>query len=706
MNGEVLGNRYELLEKIGEGGMAIVYKARCNKLNRFVAVKILKKEYADNKEIVDKFKDEAMAVAKLSDMNIVNVLDVGSDDNENYIVMEYVNGKTLKELVDQFGRLSYDTAVTISLQIAKALDCAHKNGIVHRDIKPQNILVTSEGVAKVTDFGIAKSVDSATLTNTSTILGSAHYFSPEQAKGAVVDYRSDIYSLGIVMYEMITGKVPFDADSPVTIALKHIQEAPMNPKELNRSMPEAYANIILKCIEKDVNKRYSTAKEVIEDLKKIKNNPNARLDGDVAPSKVGSETIIMAPVKDEDIKELEDKEDDDAYYDENDDELEDYYDEDEDDEEGEEDEDDLDYKEDNKEKKSKKNLLIGIAIAVIVIVIGAGSTFMFLNSKPKETVANVQIPNIIGMTQSDSANALQKEGLVPQFKEETNSAKAGTVLSCDPSVGAEVKKGSTVQVTVSKGEDEITIPDLSGMSKDQAIQQLKSLGFNNILYNQENSNSVNAGNVIDVTPQVGSKATKTTPITLTISIGPKIVNQTVPNVIGMSQSQAQEALSNVNLQYNVVTQNTDDQSQDGKVLSANPGAGASVKEGTTVTLTVGKYTPPATVTIPNVVGSSQSGATSALENLGLSVNVQEASSDNVAKGNVISVSPGVGANVNKGTGVTIVVSTGPQEVTPPPTEPTNPEGGTDENNKGDKSSKPAATQNNTKLQSNSSKKNN
>ena len=246
MNGEVLGNRYELLEKVGEGGMAIVYKARCNKLNRFVAVKILKKEYADNKEIVDKFKNEAMAVAKLSDSNIVNVLDVGTDDNENYIVMEYVNGKTLKELVEEYGKLNYDRAVTISLQIANALECAHKNGIVHRDIKPQNILVTEEGIAKVTDFGIAKSTDSGTLTNTSTILGSAHYFSPEQAKGAMVDFRSDIYSLGIVMYEMVTGDVPFDGESPVTIALKHIQENPINTRIINPKIPDRYSEIILK----------------------------------------------------------------------------------------------------------------------------------------------------------------------------------------------------------------------------------------------------------------------------------------------------------------------------------------------------------------------------------------------------------------------------------------------------------------------------
>ena len=230
MIGEVLGNRYEIEEKIGEGGMSIVYKARCNKLNRYVAVKVLKKEMSDNEDIVNKFKREATAIAALSDNNIVNILDVGSQDDVNYIVMEYVKGKTLKELIKQFGKLNYETAITIAIQIAKALECAHKNNIIHRDVKPQNILVTEEGLIKVTDFGIAKSTSSATLTNTTTIMGSAHYFSPEQAKGTLVDNRTDLYSLGVVLYEMVTGKVPFEADSPVTIALKHIQEEVVPPK--------------------------------------------------------------------------------------------------------------------------------------------------------------------------------------------------------------------------------------------------------------------------------------------------------------------------------------------------------------------------------------------------------------------------------------------------------------------------------------------
>lgn len=230
MNGIVLGNRYELLEKIGEGGMSEVFKARCNKLNRFVAVKILKKEFCNNPDIVEKFKGEATAIATLSDNNIVNILDVGTQDDINYIVMEYVKGKTLKDVIKQVGKMNYETGISVAIQIARALDCAHRNKIIHRDVKPQNILVTEDGVMKVTDFGIAKSSTSSTITNTSTIMGSAHYLSPEQAKGSFIDCRTDLYSLGVVLYEMVTGIVPFQADSAVTIALKHIQEEVVFPK--------------------------------------------------------------------------------------------------------------------------------------------------------------------------------------------------------------------------------------------------------------------------------------------------------------------------------------------------------------------------------------------------------------------------------------------------------------------------------------------
>ena len=301
MIGEVLGNRYELIEKIGEGGMAIVYKARDNKLNRLVAVKILKKEFANNKDISDKFKKEATALANFSDANIVNILDVGHEEEGNidYFVMEYVSGKTLKELIVENGKLNYTVSIGIATQIAKALECAHKNNIIHRDVKPQNILVTESGMVKVTDFGIAKSSTSATITNTTTIMGSAHYLSPEQAKGTFIDLRSDIYSLGIVLYEMVTGILPFDAESPVTIALKHIQSEPIDPKKYAPSIPDGLNNLIIKCMSKEPINRYQNCRELINDLQKIKENPNTSINAKMKYD--DDRTIIMEPIRPESI---------------------------------------------------------------------------------------------------------------------------------------------------------------------------------------------------------------------------------------------------------------------------------------------------------------------------------------------------------------------------------------------------------------------
>ena len=301
MIGEILGDRYELIEIIGEGGMAIVYKSKDKKLNRLVAVKVLKKEFSDNKDIAEKFKREATAIANLSDTNIVNVLDVGHEEKGNidYFVMEYVSGKTLKDLIVYSGKLNYTTAIEIAIQIAKALECAHRNNIIHRDIKPQNILVTENGDVKVTDFGIAKSSTASTITNTTTIMGSAHYLSPEQAKGTFIDGRSDIYSLGIVLYEMLTGRLPFDGESPVTIALKHIQSEPIEPKKQNQAIPDSLNNLIMKCMSKECINRYQNCKELIDDLQKIKENPNVSI-GTVENYDDGK-TIIMEPIRVEDF---------------------------------------------------------------------------------------------------------------------------------------------------------------------------------------------------------------------------------------------------------------------------------------------------------------------------------------------------------------------------------------------------------------------
>ena len=274
LKGRLLANRYEILEKIGSGGMATVYKAKCHVLNRYVAIKILRDEFTTDEEFVKRFNSEAQAAASLSHPNIVSIYDVGNEDNIYYIVMELVRGKTLKQIITEEGALPWKWSVNIAMQIASALETAHKNNIVHRDIKPHNIIITEDGVAKVTDFGIAKAVSNSTITAFGTTIGSVHYFSPEQAKGGYTDAKSDIYSLGVVMYEMLTGRVPFDSDTSVSVALKHMQEAPVPPMEINENIPKAVNDIILKAMEKEPMARYQTATAMLRDLSMALKDPD------------------------------------------------------------------------------------------------------------------------------------------------------------------------------------------------------------------------------------------------------------------------------------------------------------------------------------------------------------------------------------------------------------------------------------------------
>ena len=310
LEGRLLGNRYEIIRQIGNGGMATVYKAKCHVLNRFVAVKVLKDEYTTDSEFIKRFNVEAQAVASLTHPNIVSVYDVGKEDNLYYIVMELVQGKTLKEIIKEDGALSWKWSVNVAIQIASALEAAHKNNIVHRDIKPHNIIITEDGIAKVTDFGIAKAVSNSTITAFGTTIGSVHYFSPEHARGGYTDAKSDIYSLGVVLYEMLTGRVPFDADTPVSVALKHMHEQPVEPIKINPSIPISVNKIVLKAMQKDPNDRYSTATEMLRDLNTALKNP----DGDfVRLNKVQNDfptqhmPLIYDKTLEEKIKERDDQ---------------------------------------------------------------------------------------------------------------------------------------------------------------------------------------------------------------------------------------------------------------------------------------------------------------------------------------------------------------------------------------------------------------
>ena len=585
MIGEILGNRYELIEKIGEGGMAIVYKARDNKLSRLVAVKILKKEFANNKDISDKFKKEATAVANFSDANIVNVLDVGHEEEGNidYFVMEYVNGKTLKELIVEKGKLNYSVAISISIQIAKALECAHKNNIIHRDVKPQNILVTESGIVKVTDFGIAKSSTSATITNTTTIMGSAHYLSPEQAKGTFIDSRSDIYSLGIVLYEMVTGVLPFDGESPVTIALKHIQAEPTEPKRYNPSIPESLNNLIIKSMSKESTNRYQSCRELINDLQKIKENPDVIIG--IRNNYEDERTIIMEPIRTESISENVPRQSEVKKSYSKADFENDYYDDEE------EDDDDL-FESKNNSKKSKRNNKTMIIVGVIVIIIALLGGIAFgsgLFTGGGASSKSVTIPDIVGMTVDNAKKELEKLGLNIKVSETVESDKEeNTILEMNPTANTQAKKGDTIEVKVSGGVTKVKVPDL----RDYEINYIKDLltqkGLNWSI-DEEYSENIKSGYLIDQYPERDTEVEKGSTIQLTISKGPEVKLVTVSNYIGENVDKAKSDLEALGLVVALQEQETDRESEEGVVINQSLENGVKVSEGAKIILTYGKY---------------------------------------------------------------------------------------------------------------------
>jgi eukaryotic-like serine/threonine-protein kinase len=568
MIGTILGNRYELLEKIGEGGMAEVYKARCHKLNRFDAVKILKREFSYNEELVEKFKREATAVANLSDNNIINIFDVGSQDDTHYIVMEYVKGKTLKQIIHDNVRLNYEKALEMAIQIARALDCAHRNNIVHRDVKPQNILVTEDGVVKVTDFGIAKTPTSVTITNTNKVMGSAHYFSPEQARGNIVDFRTDIYSLGIVLYEMVTGRVPYDAESPVSVALKHIQEPVVPPRKLNSAIPESLNRLILKAVEKDPNMRYQSIKEMLNDMVRIQKDVNA----EIVPnhSIENGFTRVMEPVN---VRN---------------------------DEEEEEDEDDK-----NGISRKTRSILIFSLTAILVLALGALSGWAWFNKNrtlnPGIQGDNIVVPTIVGLSKEEAEQKITALGLQFSIKETVNSDRPeGEVLESDPVEGAKLKSDDIVSVIISGGLEKIKVPDLREYDLESAKKAIKINGFSVGNVTEEFSDTVPADTVISQNPEPDAEASKESKIDLVVSRGPEF--REVPDIIGKSLVQAETMLKNVKLKLgSKIEVETEDKSLDGKIKSQSIEKGTKIKENQSVSVEYYKYVEPK-ITVPKFIG--------------------------------------------------------------------------------------------------------
>ncbi|MEA5007877.1 Stk1 family PASTA domain-containing Ser/Thr kinase [Clostridium tyrobutyricum] len=565
MIGTTLGNRYEVLEKIGEGGMAIVYKGKDKLLNRNVAVKILKEEFSSDTEFVKKFKREATAAASLSNNHIVNIYDVGSDNDINYIIMEYVSGKTLKQVIKENGKLAPNKAVELSIQIVKALECAHKNNIIHRDIKPHNILVTDDGTAKVTDFGIAKASNSVTITNSNRIMGSAHYFSPEQAKGSFVDFRTDIYSLGIVMYEMVTGRVPYDADSPVSVALKHIQEPVVPPKELDENIPDSLNKLILKAVEKEPIRRYQTMTAMLLDLNKIQNNQNPNIVDDDFEEDM---TRIMDPADvNNAISAANNQNDKNNDNDDDEEEL----------------EDSVPSKKNILDPKKKRNILLA-ALAVLIVVIG----FIVGYNKIYSGVAETTVPNIVGMKQSDAKSTVEAKKLkfVVAGKENSDKPK-GTVIKVLPKAGTKVKVNSEVRVSISGGKKQLTVPNVVGTDLDTAKDIITKSGLNVGDISYKYSDNVSSGDVISQDPQSDSNVDDNSSIDLIVSNGPEIKYATVPDVTGRNIDEATSILENAGFKVAPSQVDTPDSSLAGKVSSQS--AVGSQKQGSTITVSYYKY---------------------------------------------------------------------------------------------------------------------
>lgn len=551
LEGRLLGNRYEIIEKIGNGGMATVYKAKCHVLNRFVAVKILRDEFTTDEEFIKRFEIEAQSAASITHPNIVSVYDVGNEGNLYYIVMELIQGKTLKEIiVEEKGPLPWKWSVNIATQIASALEIAHKNNIVHRDIKPHNIIITEDGVAKVTDFGIAKAVSNSTITAFGTTIGSVHYFSPEHARGGYTDSKSDLYSLGVVMYEMLTGKVPFDADTPVSVALKHMQEEPVPPIEVNSNIPIAVNNIILKALKKDPNQRYGTATEMLQDLKRALKEP----DGDFVNNNYNDfgATQRIDTLNNEKIKT-----------------------------------ETRNAKKTNKFKEFVKNhkVLVWIISLILLFAISLGGTLLFFNlTAPKE----VQIPDLTGKTPEEAESILSKNGILIEYADEEYSkeVEAGKIISQEPPYKSNynIKEGSTIKVVVSKGAELTTMPKVIGMKKDEAIAELKAYNLKAEIV-EEISKEVQEGYIIkqDVDPNETIDAGET--VKIYVSIGTGLAQKIVPSVVGKQLEAAQKTLTDLNLKVEV-EYGEDTTKPNGQVLSQNVVSGTVVDEESTIVLTV------------------------------------------------------------------------------------------------------------------------
>ena len=561
LEGRILGNRYEIIEKVGNGGMATVYNATDLVLKRYLAVKVIRDEFTTDEEFIKRFETEAQSAARLVHANIVSIFDVGVDNGIYYIVMELIQGKTLKEIiVEERGPLPWKWSVNVAIQIASALEMAHRNNIIHRDIKPHNIIITEDGVAKVTDFGIAKAVSNSTITAFGTTIGSVHYFSPEHARGGYTDAKSDIYSLGVVMYEMVTGKVPFDADTPVSVALKHMQEDPVPPIELNPHLPETVNKIILKALKKDPMLRYQTATELLQDLKMALKNPS----GDFVEETDYDPTAKTQKISTQDVENMQKN---------------------------------SRKKEDNKFVafiKEHKVFSVFIGLILLFFIAFGGTMLVLKVTNPKE----VEVPNVVGSTREEAQQKIEGAKLKFEVSSEEYSAdtEENHVISQDPAYLEsynKVKEGSTVKVVISKGTEKTKVPNVKGKEKDEAVQLIEDAKLKAEIV-EETSKTVKEGYVISQETDANTEVNAGDTLKIHVSTGTE--KATVPGVVGKSQDEAKKALQD--LGFVVTVTNAEDSSKEnGVVLKQSLDEGQSVEKGSAITITVNKLAEKKSATI-------------------------------------------------------------------------------------------------------------
>lgn len=579
--GKTLGARYEILKEIGEGGMAMVYKARCKLLNRYVAVKVLKNEYSKDLEFVKRFRAEAQSAASLTHPNIVSVYDVGEENGINYIVMELLEGDTLKDEIERKGKLPSDIVLKYASQIASALEAAHNAKIVHRDIKPQNIVLTANNIAKVTDFGIAKMSSKETITSSTSTMGSVHYFSPEHAKGCYTDEKSDIYSLGVVMYEMATGKLPFNADTPVTVALKQIQEEPVAPKDLEPSVSLALNDIILKAMSKKPLDRYQTASAMLDDIFAAINNPSHIFYKPEEKRSSGfTQVVPIIGVKPEDKPTLEETEF-------------------------------VGRKgmRDSKNKKPKKKnskktvMIISICVIAAISLTGLGILTAKLiktiqSKKPVESVTKIDTaPNLIGQNFEEAKSEYATKGLTLTVGKYVNDAEyeEGVIVYQSTKEGEKIY-GGKIEVNISKGAETVNMIDVVGKDYKVAKYELESMGLIPV-FNFEKSEKIEANIIIEQDIKKGETVNKGTEVNIKVSEGTGIVKVIVPSVVDKPYADAKTELDELKLVINI-TYDTDTSKGEGVVLSQSLKQNAEVEEGTMIELVINRLQKTTTVEIP------------------------------------------------------------------------------------------------------------